>query len=160
MQTTRGLEQKDPSPPPSVVPRAPLSFENLSRVSREASTRNISSGRVFPAWMTGDARSISVPPPIHRRMKNARVHVVYAVIQMPNQPCVCVYDVAGVTILLSQTVFSLLVAHVLTRTSEAVPLIGTDPPFPAPSPSRLSRRRSVVAGSFLCAHLGYDGWYF
>ncbi|EFN70264.1 hypothetical protein EAG_11933 [Camponotus floridanus] len=34
----------------------------------------------------------------------------------------------GVTILLSQTVFSLLVAHVLTRTSEAVPLIGTDPP--------------------------------
>jgi hypothetical protein len=45
-----------------------------------------------------------------------------------------VYDVAGVTILLSQTVFSLLVAHVLTRTSEAVPLIGTDPPFlPAPT---------------------------
>ena len=42
---------------------------------------------------------------------------------------VCVYDVAGVTILLSQTVFSLLVAHVVTRTSEAVPLIGTDPPL-------------------------------
>lgn len=38
---------------------------------------------------------------------------------------VSVCDVAGVTILLSQTVFSLLVAHVLTRTSEAVPLIGT-----------------------------------
>lgn len=34
-------------------------------------------------------------------------------------------DVAGVTILLSQTVFSLLVANVLTRSSEAVPLIGT-----------------------------------
>lgn len=33
------------------------------------------------------------------------------------------------TILLSQTVFSLLVSHVLTRTSEAVPLIGTDSPF-------------------------------
>lgn len=32
--------------------------------------------------------------------------------------------VAGVTILLSQTVFSLLVAHVLTQSSEAVPLIG------------------------------------
>lgn len=32
--------------------------------------------------------------------------------------------VAGVTILLSQTVFSLLVAHVLTKSSEAVPLIG------------------------------------
>lgn len=39
--------------------------------------------------------------------------------------CACVYDVAEVTILLSQTVFSLLVSHVLTRTSEAVPLIGT-----------------------------------
>jgi len=49
--------------------------------------------------------------------------------RIPNQAGVCVYDVAGVTILLSQTVFSLLVAHVLTRTSEAVPLIGTDPPF-------------------------------
>lgn len=55
-------------------------------------------------------------------------------IQIPKQACVCVYDVAGVTILLSQTVFSLLVAHVLTRTSEAVPLIGTDPPF-LPTPS-------------------------
>lgn len=42
---------------------------------------------------------------------------------------VCGYNVPGVTILLSQTVFSLLVNHVLTRTSEAVPLIGTDPPF-------------------------------
>ncbi|XP_056645352.1 neuronal acetylcholine receptor subunit alpha-7 isoform X2 [Diorhabda sublineata] len=31
----------------------------------------------------------------------------------------------GVTILLSQTVFSLLVAHVITQTSDAVPLIGT-----------------------------------
>lgn len=31
---------------------------------------------------------------------------------------------AGVTILLSQTVFSLLVANVITKTSEAVPLIG------------------------------------
>ncbi|KAJ8955313.1 hypothetical protein NQ318_003406, partial [Aromia moschata] len=34
-------------------------------------------------------------------------------------------SVAGVTILLSQTVFSLLVAHVITQTSDAVPLIGT-----------------------------------
>lgn len=33
-------------------------------------------------------------------------------------------SVAGVTILLSQTVFSLLVAHVITQTSDAVPLIG------------------------------------
>ncbi|GBP77221.1 Neuronal acetylcholine receptor subunit alpha-7 [Eumeta japonica] len=32
---------------------------------------------------------------------------------------------AGVTILLSQTVFSLLVGHVITKTSEAIPLIGT-----------------------------------
>ncbi|CAH0695529.1 unnamed protein product [Spodoptera exigua] len=31
----------------------------------------------------------------------------------------------GVTILLSQTVFSLLVGHVITKTSEAIPLIGT-----------------------------------
>lgn len=57
------------------------------------------------------------------------MHVVYADAAYENQAGVCVYDVAGVTILLSQTVFSLLVAHVLTRTSEAVPLIGTDPPF-------------------------------
>ena len=33
-------------------------------------------------------------------------------------------SVTGVTILLSQTVFSLLVAHVITQTSDAVPLIG------------------------------------
>lgn len=32
--------------------------------------------------------------------------------------------VTGVTILLSQTVFSLLVAQVITKSSEAVPLIG------------------------------------
>lgn len=32
---------------------------------------------------------------------------------------------AGVTILLSQTVFSLLVGNVITKTSEAVPLLGT-----------------------------------
>lgn len=31
---------------------------------------------------------------------------------------------AGVTILLSQTVFSLLVGNVITKTSEAVPLLG------------------------------------
>ncbi|KAJ8985839.1 hypothetical protein NQ317_006210 [Molorchus minor] len=36
-------------------------------------------------------------------------------------------SVAGVTILLSQTVFSLLVAHVITQTSDAVPLIGNSP---------------------------------
>lgn len=53
------------------------------------------------------------------------------------------YDVAGVTILLSQTVFSLLVAHVLTRTSEAVPLIGTDPPT-YPDEAKLD-----AVGSFL-----------
>lgn len=60
-----------------------------------------------------------------------------------NQAGVCVYDVAGVTILLSQTVFSLLVAHVLTRTSEAVPLIGTDPPT-YPDEAKLD-----AVGSFL-----------
>uniref|UniRef100_A0A2H1VA51 SFRICE_022884 n=1 Tax=Spodoptera frugiperda TaxID=7108 RepID=A0A2H1VA51_SPOFR len=32
-------------------------------------------------------------------------------------------DTEGVTILLSQTVFSLLVGHVITKTSEAIPLI-------------------------------------
>lgn len=37
--------------------------------------------------------------------------------------CASVF-VAGVTILLSQTVFSLLVGNVITKTSEAVPLIG------------------------------------
>lgn len=58
---------------------------------------------------------------------NARVHVVYADpgSNQSARVCGCVYVVPGVTILLSQTVFSLLVAHVLTRTSEAVPLIGT-----------------------------------
>lgn len=61
---------------------------------------------------------------------HAHMHVVYADMQDTKLGgCVCMYDVAGVTILLSQTVFSLLVAHVLTRTSEAVPLIGTDPSF-------------------------------
>lgn len=34
------------------------------------------------------------------------------------------FVVPGVTILLSQTVFSLLVGHVITKTSEAVPLLG------------------------------------
>lgn len=56
------------------------------------------------------------------------------------------YDVAGVTILLSQTVFSLLVAHVLTRTSEAVPLIGTDPPF---LPTYPDEAKFDAMGSFL-----------
>lgn len=56
------------------------------------------------------------------------------------------YDVAGVTILLSQTVFSLLVAHVLTRTSEAVPLIGTDPPF---LPTYPDETKFDAVGSFL-----------
>ncbi|CAK1540327.1 unnamed protein product [Leptosia nina] len=37
----------------------------------------------------------------------------------------CGDSAAGVTILLSQTVFSLLVGHVITKTSEAIPLIGT-----------------------------------
>lgn len=58
----------------------------------------------------------------------------------------CVYDVAGVTILLSQTVFSLLVAHVLTRTSEAVPLIGTDPPF---LPTYFDKAKFDAVRSFL-----------
>lgn len=34
------------------------------------------------------------------------------------------YIVTGVTILLSQTVFRLLVGHVITKTSDAVPLLG------------------------------------
>lgn len=74
-----------------------------------------------------------------RRLRRCRIR---------NQAGVCVYDVAGVTILLSQTVFSLLVAHVLTRTSEAVPLIGTDPPFLLPAYPDESRIRCCVR-SFL-----------
>lgn len=63
--------------------------------------------------------------------------------------CVGVWDVAGVTILLSQTVFSLLVANVLTRTSEAVPLIGTflhafSPIFNNFPPSPSTRLRSSI----------------
>lgn len=76
------------------------------------------------------------------------MHVVYADMQDTKLGgCVCVYDVAGVTILLSQTVFSLLVAHVLTRTSEAVPLIGTDPPF---LPTYPDETKFDAAGSFSC----------
>lgn len=79
------------------------------------------------------------------------MHVVYADMQDTKLGgCVCMYDVAGVTILLSQTVFSLLVAHVLTRTSEAVPLIGTDPSF---LPTYPDEAKFDAVGSFLVLNI-------
>lgn len=81
------------------VPRGAANISSLSRTGDEPDT-----------WKGGrQQRGRALAVPRHRSQV---------------RPSCDALSVAGVTILLSQTVFSLLVAHVITQTSDAVPLIG------------------------------------
>lgn len=84
------------------------------------------SSRAFSAlchfcWITH--RHTRRPMPWHTHGRGAKRVAIFAEMVQPDWQWTSIF-VTGVTILLSQTVFSLLVGHVITKTSEAIPLIG------------------------------------
>lgn len=78
--------------------------------------------RVVP-FLLNYTQTHVVPMPWHTYGGGAKRVASFAEMVQPEWQWTSVF-VTGVTILLSQTVFSLLVGHVITKTSEAIPLIG------------------------------------